>query len=58
LAEDSVPDLDLDPKLFGLKDPVLDLKLSISDLELDTHLFHTKLKNMFLKGTKKSANLT
>jgi len=46
-----------DPKLFGLKDPDPDLKLLIldpdpdpdpaPDLDPDTSLFHTKLRNMF-----------
>jgi len=44
-----------DLKLFGLKDP--DPKLVISDpdpaLDPDPSLFHTKLRNMFLKCTKK-----
>jgi len=46
-----------DPKLFGLKDP--DPKLLISDPDPapypdpDPPLFHTKLKNMFLKCIKK-----
>jgi len=42
-----------DPKLFGLKDPDPDPKLLISDLDPDPPLFHTKLKNMFQKCTKK-----
>jgi hypothetical protein len=39
----------LDPKLFGFKDQ--DPKLLI--LDLDAFLFHTKLRNMFLKRNKK-----
>jgi len=49
-----------DPKLIGLKDP--DPKLLISDPDPDPApapdppLFHTKLKNMFHKCTKKWTN--
>jgi len=46
-----------DPKLFGLKDPDPDRKLSISDPDPapDPYpsLFHTKLRNMFKKCTKR-----
>jgi len=46
-----------DPKLFGLKDPDPDPKLLILDPDPapdpDPPLFDTKLKNMFLKCTKK-----
>jgi hypothetical protein len=46
-----------DPKLFGLKDPDPDPKLLISDLDPDSapdpSIFHTKLRNMFKKCTKK-----
>jgi len=42
-----------DLKLFGLTDLDPDPKLLISDPAPDPPLFHTKLRNMFLKCTKK-----